>query len=396
MTDLPLSGLKVLDIGDFIAAPYAAMLLADWGADVIKVEPLDGDTARSVGELVAEPDVSAIFVSANRGKRSVSLELRSKEGRDILQRLACSSDVVVHNRTPAQASKLGIDFASLSARCPEIVVGSITAFGEDGPYAGRGALDLIPQAMSGLMSVTGPVEGPPTRCGVTVVDFGAGLTLASGILAALWACERTGRGRAVATSLLDVALTFTSSLFPLSSALGQVPPRLNNRSHPLLADQFATADGFIVLAVWDERRWSTLCEILGLDALARNPSLDSNLARLERYDEVQPALAQAIAPWRAAELTEALVAAGIICAQTYDIDQVRTDPHVKAVGALYEESRFGTSFTMVRSPLQVDGHSPRSSIAPPRLGADTDEILRKTLGYDDAGLRALRDGGTIR
>lgn len=397
MTDAPLAGLRVLDAGDFLAAPFCAMLLADWGADVIKAEPLRGDTSRSVGELICEPDISAIFVSGNRGKRSVALDLRGDAGRELMIRLATECDVVIHNRTAVQAAELGLDYASLQQRRPDIIVGSVTAFGDHGPYAGRGALDPIAQAMAGMMSVTGPVQGPPTRCGVTVVDFGAGLTLAGGVLSALWARERTGHGRAVTTSLLEVGLTFSSSLFPLSSALGGPPPRLGNRSHPLLADQFATKDGFVLLAVWDERRWGVLCEILDIPELTADASLGSNAARLDAYYRVQPVIAEAVSRWSSADLVSTLVGRGIICAQTYDIDQVRADPHVAEIGALYEETRLGgAAFTMVNGPLRANGRPRRAELAPPGLGEHTDEVLGELLSMDAAKRQALRSAGTIR
>ena len=170
-SELPLAGMRVLDAGDFLAAPVCAMTLADWGAEVVKVESLAGDPSRYVGTKITD-DVSAIFVSGNRGKRSIALDLTSERGRELLRALALRCDIVVHNRTERQAAAIGLDYASLSDAKPAIIVGSVTAFGERGPYARRGGLDLIGQAMSGMMSVTGAAGGAPMRAGVTLVDFG--------------------------------------------------------------------------------------------------------------------------------------------------------------------------------------------------------------------------------
>jgi crotonobetainyl-CoA:carnitine CoA-transferase CaiB-like acyl-CoA transferase len=391
---LPLQGLRVLDAGDFLAAPFCAMLLADWGADVVKVEPLGGDTARQVGEALAD-GVSPVFVSGNRGKRSVSIDLSCEQGRALLADLAAGCDVVVHNRTAAQAARVGLDRPSLARRRSDAIVGSVTAFGDSGPYAGRPALDPIAQAMSGMMSVTGPADGPPMRAGVTVVDFGAGLVLAVGVLAALWARDHTGEGRAVSTSLMEVGLLYSSTLFPLASALGGSIPRLENRAHPLLADQFAAADGFVMLAVWDERRWQALCELLGLPQLAADPRLDSNRARLELYESFRPALQDAIGRWQAAELIAALAAHGIVCGQTLDVAQVAADAHVRETGALYSEARLGTPFTMVASALHDDGRARRHPLPPPRLGEHTAEVLAEWLDLSPERVSELAAGGVV-
>lgn len=394
--DAPLAGVKVLDAGDFLAAPFCAMTLGDWGAEVIKVESLAGDTARRLGEMVSEPDVSAIFVSGNRGKRSLALDIRANEGIEVLRRIALSCDIVVHNRTAEQAKEFGLDHAMLAAERPDIIVGSVTAFGDTGPYAGRGALDPIAQAMSGMMAATGPVEGEPTRAAVTVVDFGAGMTLAAGVLAALHRRSRTGIGGAVTTALLDVGMLYSSSLYPHASVTGQPPPRLGNRSLPVLADQFATKDGFVVIAIWDEQRWRLLCDLLGLVELGVDPGLQSNADRLAAYDLIGPALHRATAGWTTTELVSELEVTGIACAQTLDVRQAAENPHIKQSGALYEEDRLESNVQMVSGVLRVDDQRATGPLPPPRLGEHSREVLSSVLGAGEDEIARLIDRGIVR
>jgi crotonobetainyl-CoA:carnitine CoA-transferase CaiB-like acyl-CoA transferase len=392
----PLQGLRVLDAGDFLAAPYCAMLLGDFGADVIKVESLHGDTLRSIGEQVAPPRVSAMFVAANRGKRSISLDLGGERGRSLLRELALACDVVIHNRPAEAAEAVGIAYGQLAETRADIVVGSVTAFGDVGPYSGRGGVDPIAQAMSGMAAVTGAVGGPPMRSGVTVVDFGAGMMLAYGVMTALWRRERSGVGQWVSTSLLDVALTYSSSLYPLADALrGQPPPRLENRSHAMVADQFATTDGFVVLAVWDEKRWQSLCRLLGLSELAEDPSLTSNQARLENYQRVRPALQRAIEGWSSPELVRRLAELKIPATQTYDTTQVLADEHIQAVESIYEERRLGPLFHMVSGALRSGGDRRMHGSPPPRVGQHTDEILKQVLGLGESDCDALARAGVV-
>ena len=392
----PLAGLTVLDAGDFLAAPFCAMLLADAGADVLKVESLTGDTLRWIGEQVASPGISAMFVGANRGKCSVSLDLASAAGRELLRRLATTCDVVIHNRPARAAASLGLGYDELAADQPGIVVGSVTAFGDTGPYRERGGVDPIAQGMSGMAAVTGPAAGPPMRSGVTVVDFGAGMMLAYGVMTALFARARTGRGSAVTTSLLETAMTFSSALYPLSDALGGAPPpRHENRSHAMLADQFAASDGFVVIAVWDERRWQALCDVLGLAELAADPDLQTNMARLARYEQVRPALQSAIAQRTVADLVERLVALKIPCTPTYDASQVKDDRHVLETAALYTESRLGPAFHMVAGVLRAGGRRQMGEAPPPRLGEHTASVLADRLGLTEDEIEDLAAAGTI-
>jgi len=395
-TPRPLAGLRVLDASVFLAGPLACSLLADWGADVVKVEPLSGDPARWMGGPQLTRGITPTFAGGNRGKRALAVDYGSSEGRALVARLAAGCDAVIHNQREDVARRLGIDHASLAQEGSGAVVCTISAFGPQGTYAGRAAIDPMVQAMTGMASLTGPPGGEPMRAGPPVVDVCAGVTAAAATLAALLGRERSGQADPVMVSLFDVGLLCNAGFVALRSAEGRTPPRLGNRSHPLLADQFATADGFVVIAVWDERRWTALCTVLGLEALAADPALASNDARLERYDELRPRLEAAIAPLSAVALREALHEAGVPCAVTADLDAVAADPHVRTSGALYDEPRLGGDpVQMAAGPVQLAGHRTMAELPPPRLGEHTRTVLADWLGASPAGVDALVRSGTV-
>jgi crotonobetainyl-CoA:carnitine CoA-transferase CaiB-like acyl-CoA transferase len=378
-----LSGLRVLDAGSFIAAPLAAMLLGDWGAEVVKLEPAGGDAARAVGEQAC-PGMSSTFVSCNRGKRSVALDLRAPEAPGTVRRLAATCDVVIHNLPPATARRLGLDHEALVEHRPGAVLCTVTAFGEDGPYAGRAALDPIVQAMAGMASATGEPAGAPMRCAAPVVDTAAGFAAAAASLAALHA--RGGRGRHVSVALLDVALAFQGPLLALRSLLGASPPRRGNGSYAVLGDQVATADGLLAFVVWDDRRWVALCDVLGLgERLATDPRFATNDARCAHQDELRPHLRAGFARHPGRRLEARLLAAGIPCAVTQDLDAVVADEHVVASGAVYGETRLRAArLTLASGPVRVDGRRPRAARRPPYLGEHTDEVLAELLAAGPA------------
>jgi CoA:oxalate CoA-transferase len=369
-----LEGLRVLDAGSFIAAPLAAATLGDWGADVVKLEPLEGDASRVVGPQ-AGPGMSATFVSANRGKRSVALDFRAPGTPDEVRRIVAGCDAVVHNLPASVARRLGLDPSTLRERDPGLVVCTVSAYGETGPSAGRPALDPVVQAAAGLAAATGPVGGEPFRCGAPIVDTATALAGAAAMLAALYRRQRTGEGAHVAVALLDVALAMQAPLFALRSLLGEEPPRRGNGSFALLGDQLAARDGLLAFVVWDDRRWRALCAVLGLDALADDARFADSDARCTRQDELRPHLAAAFARWDARDLEAALVEVGIPCAVTQGLDAVVADPQVAATGGLYDEARLAVGLTLAAPPVRMDGTRPRAIAVPPALGAHTEEVL---------------------
>lgn len=369
-----LQGVRVLEVGSFIAAPLAAMTLGDWGAEVIKLEPLEGDAARVVGPQ-AGAGMSATFVSANRGKRSIALDFRAPEVAGDIARLVAHSDVVVHNLPGALAARLGLDAATIRGAFPAVVLCTVSAFGEHGPAAGRPGLDPVIQAMSGLSSATGEPDADPMRCGAPVVDTATGFAAAAACLAALYRRERTGQGACVSVALLDVALAMQAPLLALRSLLSAEPPRRGNGSFAVLGDQLAARDGLLAFVVWDDRRWRALCSILGLDRLGIDERFASNDARCAHQDELRPLLADAFAAWPARDLEAALIDAGIACAVTQGLDAVVVDPQVVASGGTYEEPRLDGALTLAAPPVWSDGARPRSAGAPPRVGQHTEQVL---------------------
>jgi glutaryl-CoA transferase len=373
----PLRGLRVLDAGTFVAAPLAAMLLGDWGADVIKLESLDGDPCRRIGEQV-EPGLSATFAGVNRGKRSVALDLDGRAGRVAAAKLARTCDVVIHNLGDASAARRGLDWNSLSAARPGVVLCTVSAFGASGPYAGRPALDPVIQAFAGLAAATGVPEGEPMRCAAPVVDGGAGMTAAAASLAALYARSLGGGGAHVGVSLLDVALVFQASLLPLASLLGGTLERRGNGSFALLGDQLQAADGLIAFVVWDDRRWRALCDLLGLEELADDKRYATNELRHRHQDELRPLLARAVVAWPGEELERRMLDLGIPCAMTLGFDRLARDPHVTATGGVYSEGRLdGPEISMAGGAAWFDGGRPRSSAPPPRLGEHTKDVVEE-------------------
>lgn len=392
----PLEGLRVLDASTFLAGPICCSLLADWGADVVKVEPRGGDPARVLGGPVVGPGMTPTFVSGNRGKRAIAVDYRSPEGRDVVARLAACSDVVVHNQRDDIAAGLGLEPAGLAGRGSTAIVCAISAFGPVGTYAGRPALDSMIQAMTGMATLTGETSGAPMRAGPQVIDVGTGMTAAGAVAAALLGRERAGDVRHVSISLYDVGLLFNAGFVVMRSATGHTPPRLANRSHPLLADQFAAADGFVVVAVWDPRRWAALCRALGVADLLDDPELADNDGRLRHYDRVGPRLQEAIAGWDAAALRDTLQALGVLCCITADLDAVVADEHTRTSGAIYDEARIGpATIQMAAGPVRLDGARAVAERPCPRLGEHSGEVLREWLLTGPEESRSLFARGVV-
>lgn len=368
----PLQGLRVLECASFIAGPMTAMLLADWGAEVVKLEPLQGELARQVGPG-ADAGMTPVFAAANRGKRSVCADLRSEEGRALSAALAARADVIVHNVQPRIAEKLGL---TLEVN-PSAVICAISAFGPVGPYANKPLLDSLVQAMTGMASLTGVPDGEPMRAGSQVVDVGTGVLGAAATLAALIGRGTSGVGREVDVALFEIGLLYSGSFFPLRCMTDTPVPRLGNRSHPILADQFAAADGWVVLAVWEEARWAELCRLLGHPEWLANEAWTSNAGRLTDYQTLQPAMAEAIATWPARELRAKLQEIHVPAAITLELDEVVRDPHIVQSGALYREERLPAAVDLVVGPVRFDGERPavRELPPPPLLGAHTEAVL---------------------
>ena len=378
--DGPLTGLRVIDAGSFIAAPLTAALLADQGADVVKVEPLGGDPVRYVG-AGGERAMSATFLTANRGKRSIALDMSEAEGTELLRDLVHGADVLVHNMPSTLARRLRIDEDSLALRAPNVASCRITAFGDEGPLAGRRGLDPVVQAMAGIASMTGDPEGEPTRCAAPVVDVATAYAAFGAVTTALVGRAAGRRPQPVTLALYDVALMLQGPLIALRSMLGHAPPRMGNGSFALLGDQFATSDGHIALAVWDEERWEALCDTLGIPAVACDPRFATARARAAAYADLRPLIAEAVLRWDATALESRLLEADIACGVTATLDQVAAHPHPLETGVLYEQATCGgLDVQLVGGSLVARGTRRQASTAPPALGAQGREVLREVLG----------------
>lgn len=374
---LPLSGLRVADFSRVLAGPLATMLLADLGADVVKVErPGTGDDSRAWGPPFVGED-SAYFLALNRNKRSVVLDLSAERDRNLARRLALSSDVVVENFRPGLMTRFGLDYERLSADKPELVYCSLTAFGERDGTPPRPGYDIIVQALSGLMSITGHPGGEPTKVGVALLDVICGLYAANAIQAALIGRRETGRGGHVTVSLFDAGVAALVNQGANHLLGGLVPGPMGN-AHPNIVPYqlFRTKDRPIVLAAGNDRLFSRTCEVLGLPELATDERYSTNEARVLHRDELIAVLSNRFTTRSASEWIVALEAAGVPCALVRTVEEVFASPEGAATVQDVDDPVRGP-LRLVAEPIRLDGATPPVRIPPPRLGEHTEEILRE-------------------
>ena len=390
----PLEGIKVLDLSRVLAGPWCTQLLADLGAEVIKVErPGSGDDTRHWGPpWHGEGDcrVAAYFLSCNRGKKSAAIDFAQAEGAALVRELAKSADVVVENFKVGGIKKFGLDAASLRAAHPNIVYASITGFGQDGPYADRAGYDYIIQGMGGLMSITGLPDGEPgggpMRVGVAVVDLFTGMYTAVAILAALYRREKTGEGAHVDMALFDTQLAMLANQASNALVSGQDPPRQGN-THPNIVpyQPFEATDQPIIIAIGNDRQFARLAEICGRPEWTRDERFASNAARVANRSEIVGLISDCIRAKSAAEWLAQLEAAGVPAGPINRISQALAD--VQAQHRQMVQSIAG--MPLVGSPLRMDGKRADSDLPPPALGEHTGEILGQ-LGLSETDLAELR------
>jgi crotonobetainyl-CoA:carnitine CoA-transferase CaiB-like acyl-CoA transferase len=379
-----LAGLRVLDLTRFVAGSQATMLLAAMGADVIKVEVPPGDPYRWQGTDQVNGE-SALFMSLNSGKRSVAIDFRAPAGRAALERILASADMLMENSRPGSLTRHGLDWESVHARYPGLVYGSISGYGDVGPDAGKGGFDLILQAESGVMSVTGSPESGPVKVGVPVLDVGAGLSCALGMLGAWIERLRTGTGRHVSASLLEFALTSLGTLAAGAMVSGTVPGLLGTHS-PTFAPYggFRTADGWIVLAgAGSEELWARACRAIGLDELLADERFSDNARRVAHRDELTEQLEAVLTAKPSAHWLALLEEAGVPAAQVSDLPQVLASPQVAALGSVQQLDHDAAGcYRLIGPPLRIDGAALAYPGPAPVLGAATRDVLR------EAGLAA--------
>jgi len=403
----PLGHIRVLDLSRVLAGPWASQVLADYGAEVIKIErPGEGDDTRGWGPpFITNPDGSrgdaAYYLSANRGKKSVAVDIAKPEGQDLIRELAAKSDILLENFKVGGLKKYGLDYQSLRQANPKLIYCSITGFGQDGPYAKRAGYDFMIQGMGGIMSITGMPDGQPgagpVKGGVAFADLFTGLYAVSGILAALVHRERSGEGQYIDVALLDsqVAVLANQGLNYLVS--GASPPRLGN-AHPNIVpyQTFATKDGHIIITVGTDRQFRELCRIAELGALADDPRFSNNRSRVENRASLAALIAKAMITRTTPEWIDALEAAAIPCGPINSIEQVFGDAQVLHRGMKIELTRAdGVKTPGIANPVRLTRTPVSYERAAPSFGADTDEVLHSLLKLDKDKIAALKRSGVV-
>ncbi|AOK58851.1 CoA-transferase [Burkholderia ubonensis] len=398
-----LSHIRVLDLTRVLAGPWCAQTLADFGADVIKVErPGAGDDTRHWGPPYlkdasgADTAEAAYYLAANRNKRSVTIDIATPEGQRIVRELAAQSDVVLENYKVGQLKKYGLDYESLRAVKPDLVYCSVTGFGQTGPYAHRAGYDFIIQGIGGFMSITGERDGEPgggpQKAGVAISDLATGLYSTIAVLAALAHRDRTGEGQYIDMALLDVQVALLANMNTNFLASGKPPVRWGN-AHPNIVpyQTFQTRDGWIIVAVGNDGQFRKFVEAGGRPELADDERFATNPARVRHRETLVPILADMVRTLDKDAWIAALEAAGVPCGPINDLEEVFDDEQVVARGMQVELPHpCGANVKLVRNPIRMSATPPDARSAPPLLGAHTDAVLRELLGYDDERIAALK------
>jgi crotonobetainyl-CoA:carnitine CoA-transferase CaiB-like acyl-CoA transferase len=394
--DRPLSGLKVVDLSRFIAGPYCTMKLGDMGAEVIKVEtPGKGDDSRELGPPFLEGE-SAYYLSFNRNKKSITLNLREQEAREILQQLIAEADVFVENFRIGITAKMGLTYDDVKKIKDDIIYCSITGYGHNSPYREKPSFDVMIQGEAGLMSITGFPDGPPQRLGVAIADIMGGFHAVEGILLSLLSKNKTGQGQFVDVSLMDsiiAILTYQAGNF---LATGKAPNRVGNR-HPMITpyESFETKDGYVIFAVGNQRLWESFVKALGRPELNEDYRFTDMKSRNQHPAELKAIIEELTKQKKTEEWVKIMEASGVPCGRIRTIDQVLNDPHVQIREMVVEQKHpLAGNIKLIGVPTKLSLTPGAVTIPPPTLGQHTEEILRN-LGYDAVKIAALRQRGVI-
>ncbi|MFM5954395.1 MAG: CaiB/BaiF CoA transferase family protein [Novosphingobium sp.] len=400
-----LDGVKVLDLSRVLAGPWSTQILADFGADVFKVEqPVRGDDTRGWGPPFLklpdgsdDPRESAYYLCANRNKRSAAIDIADPKGADLIRQLAEQADVLVENFKVGGLAKYGLDYATIKAINPRIVYCSITGFGQDGPYVARGGYDFLAQGMGGLMSVTGEADGPPLKVGVAMADLSTGMYAAVSILAALRHAERTGQGQQIDLSLLDTQIAMMANQASSYLVGGVVPGRMGNR-HPTVVPYttFEVTDGTVIIAIGNDLQFRAFCTEMGVADLGTDPRFASGPARVVNRDAIEAAMRDLVRSETRTGLIARLEAAGVPVGPVNTIEDVFADPFVEARSTVHRFVRAdGVAVPSVAFPGKLSATPTDYRHQPPRIGEQSRELLGEWLGLDDAALDALEQGGVV-
>ena len=388
----PLRGVRVLDLTRVLAGPFCTMNLADLGAEVIKIEvPGRGDDSRSFAPIMPSGD-SGYFYSVNRGKRSVTLDLRTEDGAKVFLELAAKSDVVVENFSPGTMDRFNVGYAQLKAANPRIILCSISGFGQTGPMTSAPAYDIVAQALGGTMSITGNAGGEPVRCGVSVGDLSAALYGVIAIMSALRVRDRDGVGNHVDIAMLDCQVAMLEDALARYSVSGKIPGRIGTR-HPSITpfQQFRAADDYFVMGAGNEAIWLRFCDAIAMPQLKDDPRFLTNADRTANHPELETLLARVFATQQRDHWLRLLTDASVPCAPISNVEEVTRDPHLAARNMILhaDHSEFD-GLIVPGSPLKSAGDTDIPSTRAPRLGENTDEVLSSVLGYDSLRLSELR------
>jgi crotonobetainyl-CoA:carnitine CoA-transferase CaiB-like acyl-CoA transferase len=391
-----LQGIKVVDLSRVLAGPYCAQLLADFGADVIKIESPEGDENRRWPPIGPDGQ-SANFGSVNRGKRSLTLNLKNDAARGILRDLTVQADVLIHSFLPDTAARLGISMEALREANPRLILCTISGYGALGPLAEKRGYDLMVQAFGGAMSTTGIVGGPPVRCGVSFIDMSTGISCYSGVVTALLGREKTGLGTWVRGSLLETAVSLLGYHAVAWMATGTLPePQGSGSWHLVPYQAFRCADGFMLAGAPNDGAWTRFCDALDWPDLARDPRFQGNAARVEQRGTLVPLLEERFGRHPVAYWVERFEAKSVACSPLQTVDQVMTHPQVLANALRIQAADAdGTPRDLVGTPFKLAEGGGTAATAAPRLGADTDAILADTLGLSATKIAELRGSGAF-
>jgi len=396
----PLEHVTILDLSRVLACPFASMILAELGATVIKVEqPGSGDETRGFEPFVERGGTaeSAYYFACNRSKQSITVNLRSPDGRQVIRDLARGADVLVENFPAGALARFGLDYGSIRAVNERIVYVSCTGFGQTGPYAHRKGYDTVFQAMGGIMSLTGERGGGPVKPGLPVADLTSGLWVAIAILAALNGRAATGKGSYIDFSMIDGQVALLTLAAARYFALGEVPPRLGTE-HPgrVPSASFRCADGAYLHITASDQHWAGLCKVLGIEAWGNEPALRDNSGRVRRRDEVMAKLTAAISGWKRDALAAALEEADVPAGPIRSVDEVLADAHTRARGmvASFAHPQLG-EFPCLPVPFKFAGWDDPAVGRPPLLGEHTDRVLAERLGYSRERIAQLREAKAV-
>jgi crotonobetainyl-CoA:carnitine CoA-transferase CaiB-like acyl-CoA transferase len=393
----PLDGIVVLDFSRVLAGPYCTMQLADLGARVIKIEqPGRGDDTRAWGPPFVGRE-SAYFLSVNRNKESLALDLKHPGARPILDALLSRADVVVENFRPGTMERLGLGYADVAGRHPRLVYCSISGFGQTGPRRTEAGYDAMMQAEGGLMSITGAADGPPLRLGVAIADIATGMFAVQGILAALLARERRRRGQQIDIAMLDAVTALLTYQASIAFATGETPSRMGNR-HPSIApyDTFAAADGDFVLSVGNDDQFDRLSRVLGRPALADDPRFRTNADRVVHEAALRGELSPLLGAWARTDLLQALTAAGVPSGAVRSVTEALADPQLAARDMIVPlEHLTAGPIRVLGTPLKLSDTPATVRTPPPALGQHTDAILKQDVALTDTEIQSLRSSGAI-